>query len=43
MNALQWAVPDMNCTEIPVYGEHEHITYNGHFESTCCHPFLLFN
>jgi hypothetical protein len=30
-------------TEIPVYGEQEHSAYNGHFESTCYHPRLLFN
>src|SRR5229473_6442147 len=30
-------------TEIPVYGEQEQSAYNGHFESTCYHPLLLFN
>jgi hypothetical protein len=30
-------------TEIRVYGEQEHSAYNGHFESTCYHPLLLFN
>ena len=30
-------------TEIPVYGEQENSAYNGHFESTCYHPLLLFN
>jgi len=34
---------DMDSTEIPVYGEREHSAYNGHFESTCYHPLLLFN
>ena len=34
---------DMYSTEIPVYGEQEHSAYNGHFESTCYHPLLLFN
>ena len=34
---------DMDSTEIPVYGEQEHSAYNGHFESTCYHPLLLFN
>src|SRR5579864_428425 len=29
--------------EIPVYGRQEHSAYNGHFESTCYHPLLLFN
>ena len=36
-------VLDMDSTEIPVYGEQEHSAYNGHFESTCYHPLLLFN
>ncbi len=36
-------VLDMDSTEIPVYGQQEHSTYNGHFESTCYHPLLLFN
>jgi fatty-acyl-CoA synthase len=31
----------MNSTEIPVYGQHEHSAYNGHFESTCYHPLLM--
>jgi hypothetical protein len=26
-----------------VYGEPEQSAYNGHFESTCCHPLLLFS
>jgi Transposase DDE domain group 1 len=33
---------DMDSTEIPVYGEQEQSGYNGHFESTCCPPLLLF-
>ena len=36
-----WVVLDMDSTEIPVYGQQEHSTYNGHFESTCYHPWLL--
>jgi len=36
-------VLDMDSTEIRVYGEQEQSTYNGHFESTCYHPLLLFN
>ena len=36
-------VLDMDSTEIPVYGEQENSAYNGHFESTCYHPLLLFN
>ncbi len=36
-------VLDMDSTEIPVYGEQERSAYNGHFESTCYHPLLLFN
>ena len=27
----------------PVYGEQENSAYNGHFESMCYHPLLLFN
>jgi Transposase DDE domain group 1 len=34
-------VLDMDSTEIPVYEEQS--AYNGHFESTCFHPLLLFN
>jgi len=44
--AMHWhyrAVLDMDSTEIPVYGEQEQSAYNGHFESTCYHPVLLFN
>src|SRR5216683_225527 len=33
----------MDSTEIPVYGQQEQGAYNGHFESTCYHPLLLFN
>ena len=36
-------VLDMDSTEIPVYGEQEQSAYNGHFESACYHPLLLFN
>ena len=36
-------VLDMDSTEVPVYGRQEHSAYNGHFESTCYHPLLLFN
>src|ERR1035437_5920488 len=36
-------VLDMDSTEIPVHGEQEESAYNGHFESTCYHPLLLFN
>ena len=32
---------NLDSTEIPVYGEQS--AYNGHFESTCYHPLLLFN
>jgi hypothetical protein len=35
-------VLDIDSTEIPVYGRQEQGTYNGHFESTCYHPLLLF-
>ncbi len=33
----------MDSTEISVYGQQEQSAYNGHFESTCYHPLLLFN
>jgi Transposase DDE domain group 1 len=36
-------VLDMDSTEVPVYGRQEHSAYNGHFESTCYHPLLLFS
>jgi hypothetical protein len=36
-------VLDMDSTDIPVYGQQEQSAYNGHFESTCYHPLLLFN
>jgi Transposase DDE domain group 1 len=36
-------VLDMDSTEVPVYGQQEESAYNGHFESTCYHPLLLFN
>ena len=39
----QRIVLDMDSTEIPVYGQQENSAYNGHFESTCYHPLLLFN
>jgi hypothetical protein len=36
-------VLDMDSTEVPVYGLQEQSAYNGHFESSCYHPLLLFN
>ena len=36
-------VLDMDSTEVAVFGEQEQSAYNGHFESTCYHPLLLFN
>ena len=39
----QRVVLDLDSTEIPVYGGQEQSAYNGHFESTCYHPLLLFN
>jgi hypothetical protein len=36
-------VLDMDSTESPVYGRQEGSAYNGHFESVCYHPLLLFN
>jgi hypothetical protein len=35
----QRVVLDMDSTEILVYGQQEQSAYNGHFESTCYHPF----
>src|SRR5437867_8367130 len=43
VESAQRVVLDMDSTEIPVYGEQENSAYNGHFESTCYHPLLLFN
>ena len=43
VDSPQRVVLDMDSTEIPVYGEQEQSAYNGHFESTCYHPLLLFN
>jgi len=43
VDSPQRAVLDMDSTEIPVYGQQEQSAYNGHFESTCYHPLLLFN
>lgn len=36
-------VLDMDSTESPVHGQQEGGAYNGHFESVCYHPLLLFN
>jgi Transposase DDE domain group 1 len=40
----RWA-PCCGCVRYStrVYGQQEHSSYNGHFESTCYHPLLLFN
>jgi len=43
MDTPQRVVLDIDSTEIPVYGQQEQSAYNGHFESTCYHPLLLFN
>jgi hypothetical protein len=43
LDSPQRVVLDMDSTEIPVYGQQEQSVYNGHFESTCYHPLLLFN
>jgi Transposase DDE domain group 1 len=43
MDSGDRTVPDMDSTEIPVYGEQEQSAYSGYFESTCFHPLLLFN
>jgi Transposase DDE domain group 1 len=39
----QRVVLEMDSTEIPVYGQQEQSSYNGHFKSTCYHPLLLFD
>ena len=36
-------VLDMDSTEVRVHGRQEQSAYNGHFESTCYRPWLLFN
>jgi hypothetical protein len=36
-------VLDMDSTKVRVHGRQEQSSYNGHFESTCYHPLLLFN
>ena len=43
VDSPQRVVLDMDSTEIPVYGQQEQSAYNGHLESTCSHPLLLFN
>jgi hypothetical protein len=43
LDSRQRVVLDMDSTEIPVYGQQENSAYNGHFESTCYHPLLLFD
>jgi len=43
VDSTQHVVLDMDSTEIPVYSQQEQSAYNGHFESTCYHPMLLFN
>jgi len=43
IDSPQRVVLDMDSTEIPVYGQQEQSAYNGHFESTCYHPLLLFD
>ena len=36
-------VLDTDSTESPVHGQQEGSAYNGHYESVCYHPLLLFN
>jgi hypothetical protein len=43
MGSPQRVVLDIDSIEIPVYGSQERSAHNGHFESTCDHPLLLFN
>jgi hypothetical protein len=43
VDSPQRVVLDMDSTEIPVCGQQEQSAYNGHFESNCYHPLLLFD
>ena len=43
IESRQRVVLDLDSIEIPVYGQQEQSAYNGHFESTCYHPLLLFS
>jgi Transposase DDE domain group 1 len=43
MDSGHRVVLDMDSTAIEVYGRQEQSAYNGHFESICYHPLLLFN
>ena len=43
MESSRRLVLDIDSTEVPVYGQQEQSAYNGHFESTCYHPLMLFN
>jgi Transposase DDE domain group 1 len=43
LDASRRVVLDMDSTEIPVHGQQEQSAYNGHFETTCYHPLLMFN
>ena len=43
LDSPQCIVLDMYSMEAPVYCQQENSAYNGHFESTCSHPLLLFN
>ena len=42
-DASKRVVLDMDSIESPVYGQQEGSAYNGHFESLCYHPLLLFS
>jgi hypothetical protein len=43
VDSARRVVLDMDPAEIPVYGQQEQGAYNGHCESTCYHPLLLFS
>ena len=43
IDSPQRIVLDMDSTAIPVYGQQEQRAHNGHFESACYHPLLMFN
>lgn len=43
MASSQRVVHDLDSTEMPVDGQQEQSAHNGHFETPCYHPLLLFN
>ena len=41
IDSPQRVMLDLDSTEIPVYGQQENSSYNGHFESTCYHLWFV--